>query len=403
MLATKEQYSDALMNAGLTNRQRDAILAVYDSPNHTATSGMVADSLGLSTHSEANMAFGSAAHKVADYLDVIPPSQTEEDTHWWSVLATWDEELRTWTLYPELVAAIDEFGAEENSEPVANHSWVILNDNEAEKITDKSVFHHHGSGIPIGIRSFFNCSDLAKGERKDVILTWSSKSFPAHIKMDNQPNPRTQILWQSDFEAVLKGLFPEIYASLSSSEELGTVTPIMVFKRTAGDTYDVTFHASEAEKEDDTAEKEAEEEEKKIRSDTTITETEKEQLCKSRRGQSLFRKRLEDIEDMCRITGVSAKQHLIASHIKPWAKCTNKERLDGENGLLLAPHVDHLFDKGYISFEDDGNMLLSPSLSTSILEHWGINSESSVGEFTTEQQKYLSYHRQFVFKNGEDA
>ena len=52
--------------------------------------------------------------------------------------------------------------------------------------------------------------------------------------------------------------------------------------------------------------------------------------------------------------------HLIASHCEPWRDSTNQERLDGENGLLLTPSIDHLFDRGFIGFEDSGRLIISP-------------------------------------------
>jgi hypothetical protein len=72
--------------------------------------------------------------------------------------------------------------------------------------------------------------------------------------------------------------------------------------------------------------------------------TEKEQLVLARRGQGIFRKRLERVEKRCRLTGVDNPRSLIASHIKPWRSSSDTEKLDGYNGLLLAPHVDKLFD-----------------------------------------------------------
>lgn len=81
--------------------------------------------------------------------------------------------------------------------------------------------------------------------------------------------------------------------------------------------------------------------------DERITPTEKQQISNARRGQGLFRARVELIERGCRLTGVVDRAHLGASHIKPWRACTNTERLDGHNGLLLAPHIDHLFDRGF--------------------------------------------------------
>jgi hypothetical protein len=97
-----------------------------------------------------------------------------------------------------------------------------------------------------------------------------------------------------------------------------------------------------------------------IRQRKDIQEPEKLRLVKSRNGQGLFKDRLKEIELGCRITGLTDVKYLIASHIKPWAKSNDFEKLDGNNGLLLSPHIDKLFDSGYISFEDRGSMILSP-------------------------------------------
>ena len=61
-----------------------------------------------------------------------------------------------------------------------------------------------------------------------------------------------------------------------------------------------------------------------------------------------------EIERRRRITVVENPIHLVASHSKPWRDSSNEERLDGENGLLLTPSVDHLFDRRFIGFEDSG-------------------------------------------------
>jgi putative restriction endonuclease len=89
-----------------------------------------------------------------------------------------------------------------------------------------------------------------------------------------------------------------------------------------------------------------------ISTDVAILETERTALVQARRGQGLFRDNVRSIERACRITKVERMEHLIASHVQPWRDSNNEERLDGENGLLLTPTVDHLFDKGFISFEN---------------------------------------------------
>lgn len=142
---------------------------------------------------------------------------------------------------------------------------------------------------------------------------------------------------------------------------------------------------------------EADEAEQGIQSAEDIPETEKEQLVRSRRGQGLFRQRVLSIEPRCRLTGVSDQSFLIASHIKPWKDCTNSERLDGHNGLMLAPHVDRLFDRGWISFAHDGSMMVADQ-AFPILEAWGIDPASAVGAFTEAQKVYLAYHREGVFR-----
>jgi putative restriction endonuclease len=134
-----------------------------------------------------------------------------------------------------------------------------------------------------------------------------------------------------------------------------------------------------------------------IEASTEIPATEKPQLVQARRGQGLFRSRVELVEAGCRLTGVTDRAHLRAGHVKPWRDCSNTERLDGSNGLLLAPHIDHLFDRGFISFNDDGRLLVSPRLKTSVLAAWGIAGDRSVGAFSAKQRVYLAYHRENVF------
>ena len=107
----------------------------------------------------------------------------------------------------------------------------------------------------------------------------------------------------------------------------------------------------------------------------------------------MFRLRLEGIESRCRLTGVSDKRLLVASHIKPWRYSTNPERLDGYNGLLLSPHVDKLFDRGWISFSDQGKILCAKQDIKKVMLRWNLNPEMDVGSFKSEQRAYLAYHR----------
>ena len=115
----------------------------------------------------------------------------------------------------------------------------------------------------------------------------------------------------------------------------------------------------------------------------------------------MFRRNLENIENACRVTGLLDRRHLRATHIKPWSACGDQEKLDGFNGLLLSPHVAHLFARGYISFADDGELLISRHLNPAVLKSWTVRPSMNVGKFQSQQRLYLEYHRREVFDRPE--
>jgi hypothetical protein len=131
---------------------------------------------------------------------------------------------------------------------------------------------------------------------------------------------------------------------------------------------------------------------------TDIGPTDKQTLVNARRGQGLFRERVIQLEGKCRVTGVELVDHLRASHIKPWKDSSDQEKLDGNNGLLLAPHIDHLFDHGYISFEDVGDLIVSAQCPAALCKAWGIDESMNVGPFRSAQRPYLAHHRAHVLK-----
>lgn len=138
--------------------------------------------------------------------------------------------------------------------------------------------------------------------------------------------------------------------------------------------------------------------EQSIADDTKVRDTERLAIIRARSGQGLFKDRVSKIEKRCRITGVENPVHLVASHCKPWRDSSNEERLNGENGLLLTPSVDHLFDRGFIGFEDNGTVIVSPVAHRPSLKRMGIETESivRVGEFTSGQKQFLEFHRTSV-------
>jgi hypothetical protein len=136
----------------------------------------------------------------------------------------------------------------------------------------------------------------------------------------------------------------------------------------------------------------------RLREDGQVPETVRQAVVLARRGQGLFKERVMRIERACRVTGVNREEHLRASHCKPWRDATNEERLDGENGLLLTPNADHLFDRGFIGFDDNGDLLISPVAHTESLARMGLDPQRplNVGRFSEGQRRYLEFHRENV-------
>ena len=130
-----------------------------------------------------------------------------------------------------------------------------------------------------------------------------------------------------------------------------------------------------------------------IEHDRGISDTQRLQLAKARIGQGLFRKRVLLKDPRCKVTGIEDERLLVASHIKPWRDSTNLERLNGANGVMLSPHVDALFDKHLLTFEDDGKIRVHAALPQDVLDRWSIQPDHRVERFRPEQRRFLAHHR----------
>ena len=132
----------------------------------------------------------------------------------------------------------------------------------------------------------------------------------------------------------------------------------------------------------------------KVRNKENLTETEKQNIILSRKGQGIFRKNLIKLYGKCCLSGFEFEKLLIASHIKPWKFSNNIERLDKFNGLLLQPTFDKLFDLGYITFSNLGNIKISSQIKN--IENLGLNNEMKI-KLHKNSLKYLEYHRKNIF------
>ncbi len=121
--------------------------------------------------------------------------------------------------------------------------------------------------------------------------------------------------------------------------------------------------------------------------------TEREGLVRSRVGQGAYRKSLlHRWEYKCAVTGFNNPKILIASHIVPWKDATDGQRLDVDNGILLSPDFDALFDKHLISFEQSGKIILSDQIEINAFQRLGISGKEVVNNLSDGNRSYLNEH-----------
>jgi putative restriction endonuclease len=135
---------------------------------------------------------------------------------------------------------------------------------------------------------------------------------------------------------------------------------------------------------------------------TVLKPTQALALVNARVGQGLFRDELlKCFTSQCAITGLSVAKLIRASHIRPWCECeSDEQKLDPHNGLLLAVGIDAAFDCGFITFEDNGALVLSSNLAVADLVHLGIpaNGGLRIDHLSQARRAYLKYHREQVFE-----
>lgn len=130
-------------------------------------------------------------------------------------------------------------------------------------------------------------------------------------------------------------------------------------------------------------------------------ETERSGLVTSRVGQGAYRKRIiHRWEYKCAVTGFNKLDILIASHIVPWADSNDSERLDVNNGLLLSPNYDALFDRHLISFENSGRIILSDAIEYNAYKKIGVTGTEKINKISSYNFNYLERHRLMFAENN---
>ncbi len=136
-------------------------------------------------------------------------------------------------------------------------------------------------------------------------------------------------------------------------------------------------------------------------SESHLVGTDKVAVVKARVNQGVFRDRLIRKYHKCCLCGTDEESLLVASHIKPWVDSSPEERVDVNNGLLLCPNHDKLFDRGYISFDDDGRIIISRMLSENNRVFLNVDPDFSI-ELKELGKVYMKYHREKIFIDRAD-
>ncbi|MEH6944741.1 HNH endonuclease [Bacillus sp. JJ722] len=129
-----------------------------------------------------------------------------------------------------------------------------------------------------------------------------------------------------------------------------------------------------------------------------ILPSEKEYLQKVRTTQGKFRESLLNDTPFCKVCGMDISQLLVASHIKPWKDSNDKERIDFFNGLLLCPSHNAAFDRGYISFDNEGKIIISNLLNKQNKQLLQLHENIKI-LLESRHLYYMNWHMNNVFKN----
>lgn len=126
-----------------------------------------------------------------------------------------------------------------------------------------------------------------------------------------------------------------------------------------------------------------------------ISNTTRTALIEARVGQGAFRSGLlSRWNSKCALTGLQSPSLLVASHIHAWSLADNAERLDIDNGLLLAAHIDRLFDSGLISFSQNGDVLISDKLKEQERYILRLDEFTKIDQLSDGNRRYLAKHRE---------
>ena len=255
--------------------------------------------------------------------------------------------------------------------PFTSHSWTLLSESIGIKKADKSLINGFVSGVPKDIVVFFINEKLGLGEQSKL-LEFYINSNVFYMTLNRKSSGRHYLTFSSaknELSHMGISIGDNVWFEKSPTQEN------KFYLYTKG--YSKNSILPDLKK---------------------FEVTEGLGLANYRLGKSYFRDNvIQECKGKCIVTSVTDHSILVASHIKPWKHSNNIEKYDGANGLLLAPHVDKLFDRGLITFNNKGLIVSSKILPKNVLELWKIARDKNYF-FTDKQLQYMEYHSENVFK-----
>lgn len=275
-------------------------------------------------------------------------------------------------------------------------SWLYeIESQKAIKEIDKSSFLV-GSHIPKLVRPIFECEDIIYGEKKYIVLEYLGNEYSAYIEQDK--NGKIRIIWR-ELLPLLKEKFIEEYDSLVKKDCSIESTPKLEFIKINGCRFNIDLYDKEIKKLNKFFEKLGIDD--KLNEEELIGEIRK-YIINGRINHDKYKEKLLKKDGKCRMCGLDDKRFLIASHSKSWVESSDKEKVDVNNGFLLCPNHDALYDKYLITFEDDGKIRISDTIKKDDYKKLGIE-ENMIINISVEELVYIKWHRKKFFEKEKET
>lgn len=257
------------------------------------------------------------------------------------------------------------------------------------KFLDYSSFEYDTFTLPKKNYPFFNIDDSNVDKVHIILIDENDNRYNSYIRYTDKSreNSPTRLLkWNKDFTSYLKKKIPN-WIEIKKGETSENFK--LIFEPTEDKSiFKIFVRSSEIDLSGEISNKRKNNYKKP-------SKTERKGMTTSRVGQGWYRTEvLKKWDWKCSVTGCEIQKILISSHIVPWRDSNDEERLDVDNGLLLSPDLDGLFDKNLISFNDDGSMIVSDKINIIELSELGININMKLRFVNDGMKKYLKRHRE---------